>query len=166
MGVPKPPKFAATGIDKVNAIRPLPFAGSAANTGARKVSINAAVAVLEINIENNPVISRKPSKTFSLFFPNGRIRFRANKVSSPDLDAAIAMMKPARKSIMIGSANEAIISVESSNFPTLSPLNTPKAFFDTVTHIIAVRASDVAQAGIHSVSQERIAKTKIAITRC
>ena len=87
MGVPKPPKFAATGIDKVNAIRPLPFAGSAANTGARKVSINAAVAVLEINIENNPVIRRKPSKTFSLFFPNGRIRFRANKVSSPDLDA-------------------------------------------------------------------------------
>ena len=50
IGVPIPPKFAAMGMDIVSAMRPLPFAGSAAKTGVRNVSIIAAVAVLLTNI--------------------------------------------------------------------------------------------------------------------
>ena len=166
IGVPIPPRLAAIGIDIVKAIRPLPLAGSAAKTGVRKVSINAAVAVFEMNIEKSPVISRNPKRTFSLLLPKGLIRLRAKSVSSPDFDAAIAKIKPARKSIIIGSAKEAMISFESSNSPIPSPLNTPKAFLDTVTHMIDMILSDVAHAGIHSVSHDKVANTKIAIMRC
>ena len=166
IGVPIPPRLAATGIDIVKAMRPLPLAGKAAKTGVRKVSIKAAVAVFEMNIEKSPVISRNPKRTFSLLLPKGLIRLRANSVSSPDFDAAMARIKPARKSIMIGSAKDAIISSESSNSPTPSPLNIQKEFFDTVTHMIDMMLSEVAHAGIHSVSHERVAKTKIAMMRC
>jgi hypothetical protein len=124
------------------------------------------VAVFEMNIEKSPVISRNPKRTFSLLLPKGLIRLRANSVSSPDFDAAMARIKPARKSIMIGSAKDAIISSESSNSPTPSPLNIQKEFFDTVTHMIDMMLSEVAHAGIHSVSHERVAKTKIAMMRC
>ena len=79
IGVPIPPRLAAIGIDIVKAIRPLPLAGSAAKTGVRKVSINAAVAVFEMNIEKSPVISRKPKRTFSLLLPKGLIRLRAKR---------------------------------------------------------------------------------------
>lgn len=66
VGVPMPPRLAATGIDRVKAMRPLPSGGNCLNTGVRNVSIMAAVAVLLTNIEKNPVISINPSSTFSL----------------------------------------------------------------------------------------------------
>ena len=166
IGVPIPPRFAATGIDRVKAIRPFPVAGKAAKTGVRKVSIKAAVAVFEMNIEKRPVIRRNPKRTFSLFLPKGVIRLRARSVSSPDLEAAIAKIKPAKKSIMIGSAKDAMISFESRRSPTPSCLKTPKAFFDTVTHMMVIMLRDVAHAGIHSVSHESVAKTKMAMMRC
>ncbi len=71
IGVAIPPILAATGIESVKAIRPLPSGGSCLNTGVRKVSIIAAVAVLETNIENKPVIRIKPKSTLSDFFPKG-----------------------------------------------------------------------------------------------
>ncbi len=67
---------------------------------------------------------------------------------------------------MIGSAKDAMISFESSNSPMPSLLKIPKAFFETVTHMIAMILSDVAHAGIHSVSHDRVANTKIAMMRC
>ena len=41
-----------------------------------------------------------------------------------------------------------------------------KLLFDTVKHIIVMMASDVAHDGMASVSHDRVANTKIAITRC
>ena len=67
---------------------------------------------------------------------------------------------------MIGSAKDAMISFESSKSPIPSLLKIPKAFFDTVTHIIAIILSEVAHAGMHSVSHDKVAKTKIAMMRC
>ena len=71
MGVPIPPRLAARGMARVKAIRPLPSGGSCLNTGARKVSIIAAVAVLLTNIEKKPVMRINPNRTFSLLVPNG-----------------------------------------------------------------------------------------------
>lgn len=119
-----------------------------------------------MNIENRPVIMRNPNNTFSLLLPNGRIRFFASKVSSPDFDAAMARMNPARKSIMIGSANEAIISSESNSSPMSSPLKSLNEFWETVVHMIVMMESDVAHAGIHSVNQDNVANTKVAMMRC
>ncbi len=110
MGVPIPPMLAATGMDSVRATRPLPSGGRALNTGVRKVSIMAAVAVLLTNMENTPVMSRNPSSTFSLLVPNGLMSVRARNTSSLDLVAAMARMKPPRNSMIIGSAKVAIMS--------------------------------------------------------
>ena len=109
IGVPMPPRLAATGIDSAIAMRPLPSAGSCLNTGVRKVSIIAAVAVFETNIEKRPVMSRKPSNTFSLFLPKGFSNALANCASRPVFVAAIARMKPPMKSMMTGSAKQAMI---------------------------------------------------------
>ena len=109
MGVPIPPRFAPIGIAIVRAMRPLPLAGNERKTGVRKVSIIAAVAVLLINIEKMPVIRINPKSTFSLFFPNGLIKFLARRTSSPDLVAAIAKIKPPKKRIIVGSAKHAMI---------------------------------------------------------
>ena len=78
IGVPIPPRLAAIGIDSASAMRPLPSGGNCLNTGVRKVSIMAAVAVLLTNIENKPVMSRKPSNTLSLFVPKGFSNVFAN----------------------------------------------------------------------------------------
>ena len=93
----------------VSAILPFPLAGSALNTGVRKVSIMAAVAVLEINMEKMPVMSMKPNSTFSDFLPKGAMRVLAISTSSPLLVAAMAITKPPRKRMMVGSAKQAII---------------------------------------------------------
>ena len=82
------------------------------------------------------------------------------------MEAAIARMNPARNSMMIGSAKDAMISFESRSSPIPSLLKMPNAFFDTVTHMMVMIARDVAHAGIHSVSHERVANTKIAMMRC
>ena len=108
IGVPIPPRLAATGMLSAIAIRPLPSGGNCLNTGARKVSIIAAVAVLDTNIENNPVMSRNPKSTFSLLLPKGLSSTLARCASIPVLPAAMARMNPPMKSIITGSAKVAI----------------------------------------------------------
>ena len=66
-----PPRLAPIGMAIVSATLPFPLAGSDLNTGVRKVSIIAAVAVLEINMEKIPVMSINPNSTFSERLPNG-----------------------------------------------------------------------------------------------
>ena len=117
IGVPIPPKLAPTGMAIVSAILPLPFAGSALNTGVRKVSIIAAVAVLEMNMENTPVMRRKPKSTFSLFCPKGFISVRAARTSRPLLVAAIANTKPPKNKMIVGSAKHAMTPTWSSIVP-------------------------------------------------
>ena len=107
IGVPIPPRLAAIGMARARAILPFPSGGRVFRTGARKVSIIAAVAVLLMNIENMPITSRKPRRTNSDFLPNGFRRTRANWTSIPTLVAAIARMNPPRNSIITGSANVA-----------------------------------------------------------
>ena len=71
IGVPIPPTFAAIGIARARAVLPFPSAGRALSTGPRNVSIIAAVAVFERNIEKTPVTIRKPRRTNLGFFPKG-----------------------------------------------------------------------------------------------
>ena len=104
-----PPKLAPMGMAMVKATLPLPLAGNALKTGVRNVSIMAAVAVLLINMEKRPVMSRKPNNTFSDFLPKGAISLRAISTSSPDLVAAMAITKPPRNRMMVGSAKQAMI---------------------------------------------------------
>ena len=108
IGVPIPPRLAPTGIAMVNAMRPFPLAGNALKTGVRKVSIMAAVAVLEMNIEKMPVMSRKPKSTYSLRSPKGLMSVRAINTSKPLFVAAMANTNPPRKRMMVGSAKQAI----------------------------------------------------------
>ena len=111
MGVPIPPTLAATGIESANAIRPLPEVGRVANTGERMVSIIAAVAVFDINIEQMAVTTIKPKSTIGDFVPKGLRIALAIPASNLYLLAIIANTNPPIKSIMIGSANVAIISL-------------------------------------------------------
>ena len=108
MGVPMPPRLAATGIDMASAMRPFPSGGNWRNTGVRNVSIMAAVAVFDTNIENRPVISRKPSNTISLLVPKGFSSTLANWASRPVFVAAMASTNPPMNSMMTGSAKVAI----------------------------------------------------------
>ena len=108
MGVPMPPRFAATGMDMAKAMRPLPSGGSWRNTGVRNVSIMAAVAVLETNIEKRPVMSRKPRSTISLRVPKGFSSTFASWASRPVFVAAMASTKPPMNSMMTGSAKVAM----------------------------------------------------------
>ena len=75
-------------------------------------------------------------------------------------------MNPAKNNMIIGSANDAIMSLDFNSSPIPSPLNTLNEFSDTVMHIMVIIDNDVAHAGIHSVSHDSVAKTKIAIMRC
>ena len=108
MGVPIPPRFAAMGIDMASETRPFPSGGSWWNTGVRNVSIMAAVAVLDTNIEKSPVMSRNPKSTISLLVPKGRSRILASWASRPVLVAAMASTNPPMNSMITGSANVAI----------------------------------------------------------
>ena len=108
IGVPIPPRLAATGIDIARAIRPLPSGGNWRNTGVRNVSIIAAVAVFDTNIENRPVTSRKPKSTISLLVPKGLSNTLANWASRPVFVAAIASTNPPINNIITGSAKQAI----------------------------------------------------------
>ena len=108
IGVPIPPRLAAMGIDMASDMRPLPSGGNWWNTGVRNVSIMAAVAVLETNMEKSPVISRKPSSTISLFVPKGFRSTLASWASRPVFVAAMANTKPPMNSMITGSANVAI----------------------------------------------------------
>ena len=61
---------------------------------------------LEINMEKMPVMSMKPNSTFSDFLPKGAMRVLAISTSSPLLVAAMAITKPPRKRMMVGSAKQ------------------------------------------------------------
>ena len=167
IGVPIPPMLAATGIESVKATRPLPSGGSALNTGARKVSIIAAVAVLLTNIENTPVMRMKPSSTFSLLLPKGLSSVRAKSTSSPDFVAAIASMKPPRKRMMIGSANVAISALWSSSSSFSMPDRKKwNALSDVVKSSKPMSDTDVAQGEMASVTHSIVANANTAIMRC
>ena len=109
MGVPIPPRLAATGILSARPILPLSSAGSLESTGVSRASIMAAVAVLLMNMENTEIMMRKPSSTISGLVPNSFRRARARVTSSPYFSAMIASTKPPRNSITTGSAMEAMI---------------------------------------------------------
>ena len=111
MGVAIPPRLAATGMESVRAMRPFPSGGNCLNTGVRKVSIIAAVAVLETNIEKTPVMRIKPNNTFTDLLPNGFSNTLANWASRPVLVAAMARMNPPMNSMMTGSAKVAMMSL-------------------------------------------------------
>ena len=83
MGVPIPPRLAATGILSARPTLPLSSAGSLESTGVRRASIIAAVAVLDINIEKTAIITRKPSRTISGLVPKSFSRARAIVTSRP-----------------------------------------------------------------------------------
>ena len=166
MGVPIPPMLAATGMESVRAMRPFPSAGNVRNTGARNVSIMAAVAVLLTNIENTPVMRMKPKSTFSLLVPKGRMRVRASRTSRPDFVAAIARMKPPRKRMMMGSAKVAMIDVWSSSSLLSMPLRMKlNALLEVVNSNKPMTLTDVAHDGTASVIHKMVAKAKIAMTR-
>ena len=111
MGVAIPPILAPMGIASASEIRPPPSGGSIFNTGVRKASIIAAVAVLLTNIEKNAVTIRKPSNTVLGRVPKGLSKARASVTSTPYLDATMASTKPPRKSITVWSANVYIIDL-------------------------------------------------------
>ena len=167
MGVPMPPRLAATGMDIARSMRPLPSGGSWRNTGVRNVSIMAAVAVLDTNMEKSPVMSRKPSSTISLRVPNGFSSTFANCASSPVLVAAIASTKPPMNSIITGSANEAITLLYDSNLPTSSSFTIGrKPLSEQNSSISTMMAIDVAHDDTTSRIHISVAKAKMAMTRC
>ena len=106
IGVPIPPTLAEIGIARARAVLPFPSAGRALRTGPRKVSIIAAVAVFERNIEKIPVTRRKPRRTILGFLPKGLSITLARNWSRPVFEAAIARTNPPIKSMMIGSAKQ------------------------------------------------------------
>ena len=167
MGVPIPPRLAATGIDRAREMRPLPSGGNWRNTGVRKVSIMAAVAVLETNIENRPVMSRNPKSTLLLFLPKGLSSTLANWASSPVFVAAMARMKPPMNNMITGSAKVAIIDLYESKVPTRS---SSQIHFMPLSDVKRSRppimATDVAHEGTISKIHIRVAKAKMAMIRC
>ncbi len=170
IGVPMPPMLAPTGMARANPILPLPSAGKALSTGARKVSIIAAVAVLLINIEKTAVTRINPRSTFSDFVPNGSNITLASLTSSPDLVAAIAMMKPPINNMIVGSAKQWRMSVLLTRLVILSPSEPDwknhKALLDAQNNRRTTTTSEVVHAGTASKSHIRAANTKIARTRC
>ena len=168
IGVPIPPKLAPIGIAIVRAIRPFPSGGNALNTGVKNVSIIAAVAVFEINIENTPVMRIKPNNTISLLLPKGLIKVLAISTSNPLFVAAMARMKPPRNRMIVGSAKHAMIPTESSNCPYSLPLPCKNLNdeLETQNSNTKIMVTDVAHAGIASVSHNSTAITNMAMTRC
>ena len=85
-----------------------------------------------------------------------------------DLVAAMARMNPPRKRMMVGSAKQAMIPTESRSCP-YSPsepcmnLNEESLTQKSSTKMMV---TEVAQAGIDSVSHSMTAMTKMAMTRC
>ena len=132
-----------------------------------KVSIIAAVAVLLINIEKIPVTSKNPKRTNSDLLPKGNNNILASCTSMPILEAMMAMTKPPRKSMIVGSAKAPITALCDNNVPTFSPsLIKTKELSVHVNNIITTINIDVVHDGIASVNHNIKAKAKIAMTRC
>ena len=83
IGVPIPPRLAATGMDRARPTLPLSSAGSLDSTGVSRASIMAAVAVLDMNMENTEIMSRKPSSTISGLVPKSFSSALARVTSRP-----------------------------------------------------------------------------------
>ena len=137
------------------------------NTGVRKVSIMAAVAVLLTNIEKNPVIRMKPRSTFSLFLPKGLSRVRARSTSSPDFVAAMARMKPPRNRMMMGSAKVAMSALwSSSSLLSMPDLKNVNALSEVENSSRPMSDTDVAQGEMASVTHNIVANANTAMMRC
>ena len=169
MGVPMPPTLAAMGMPRAMAMRPLPSVGSCARMGATMASIMAAVAVLLMNMEKTAVTIMKPRSTISLLLPKGLSRTRARLTSRPTLVAPMARAKPPMKSIMIGSAKDAMIDLWLITWPNSgfeTSFRGANMLSETVTIIMTIRAMDVVQMGMGSKIHMSAPKTKRAMTRC
>ena len=105
MGVPIPPMFAATGMERIKPILPLSFISKRPTTGATMESIMAVVAVLLMNIEKTAVINMMPNMTNLGLDPKGANSTRARFWSNRYLVAAMARKNPPRNRMMMGEAN-------------------------------------------------------------
>ncbi len=103
-GVPIPPMFAATGMDRATPVRAGP-GGRDAITGTTTANIVAVVAVLDTNIDSDAVITIRPSTAARGPRANGRSSTAARLRSRSNLAAPSAMRKPPRKSTITGSAS-------------------------------------------------------------
>ena len=166
IGVPIPPMFAATGIASESPILPLSSDGRVPRTGARKASIIAAVAVLDMNIEKMEITIRKPSRTMRGLVPKMDSRARPMVTSSPYFSAMMASTKPPMNSITTGSAKEAMILLKLTSWPNFGSQKKPRPLSDTVKREITITSRDVVQFGIISKIHISAAKTKSAMTRC
>ena len=77
----------------------------------------AAVAVLDINIDITLIRVKKPRSTHLGLVPKGLSITRANTISRPTLLAVMASTKPPRNNMIIGSANDAMISLKLTSLP-------------------------------------------------
>ena len=167
MGVPIPPRLAANGMLSAMAMRPLPSGGNCRNTGVRNVSIMAAVAVLDTNMENRPVMRINPSSTLSLLLPKGFSSTFASCASSPVLVAAMARINPPMNSMMTGSAKVAMTLLYDNKAPTCSGSHihlTPES--EQNSSISPMMATLVAHDDTTSRIHISVAKAKIAMMRC
>jgi len=92
--VPIPPIFAANGTASTRAFLNGSRPSKCWNRGVRSTIIIAVVAVLDMNIENKPVIIITPRRTILGCVPNGLRKAFANRTSKPCLAAAMAMSLP------------------------------------------------------------------------
>ena len=146
IGVPIPPMLAPSGIARAKAALPRSFASNNLSTGPRIASIIAAVAVLLMNMENTAVMIMRPRSTHFGSFPNGFKSTRARFLSMLYLQAAEARKKPPKKSMMIGLANVAMISLNLSG-STPSTRNGIRAEFESVRIINTMTNMEVDQIG-------------------
>src|SRR5690606_13542614 len=86
-GVARPPMFAATGILRAKPVRPTP-GGRENRTGIRTANIVAVVAVFDMNIDREAVMSMSPITVRLALFWNGRAMTAASPRSSAYLAAA------------------------------------------------------------------------------
>ena len=108
IGVAIPPMFAPIGMARARAVRSLLPSGIARNTGARKASIIAAVAVLLTNAEKMAVTRMNPRRIVAGFVPNGASSFLASTTSSLVFVIPMASTKPPMNRRIVGSAKQCI----------------------------------------------------------
>ena len=153
-----------------NPIFPFPSAGSAFNTGVRKVSIMAAVAVLLRNMEKTAVTRMNPNSTYRDCVPKGLSITRANNTSSPLLVAAMARINPPINSMMIGSAKQCRIDLYLTVCPNSSAgvfwVKNHKLLSETVSNNSTTIRTEVVHAGTASNTHMSVAKMKMEISLC
>jgi len=155
-GVPIPPTFAATGIDRAMPVRALP-SGRAMMTGIITANIVAVVAVFDMNILMIAVISMTPI-TVRRGLPMKGLRRTADRArSSLYLAAPSATMKPPRNRMMTGLASAPKNFVYAgAPSPTLS-----SAWSEMNRTSRKMTRTAVPASGTASVTHSRIAARKI-----